>query len=228
MSSPVRAGIEPNVRDVRGGTRVEQIVLRDGSELVIRPVQPDDAALVAEGFAGLSPQSRQHRFLSVKRELSPQELRYFTEVDHHDHEALGAISQIDGRGVGIARYIRDPERLDSAEIAITILDSWQGRGLGTVLLSRLADHARQAGTRCFTALVAADNVAMAALLDSVGDQPRPTQWGAGTVEYEVELARWGLRDDLRTVWRSIRRRWLTAASRERAVRSQEIVTSDRP
>jgi hypothetical protein len=66
------------------------VVLRDGSAVLIRQVQGADAPLVADGFARLSARSRQLRFLSPKTELSPAELRYFTDVDHHDHEALGA------------------------------------------------------------------------------------------------------------------------------------------
>lgn len=81
--------------------------LRDGSTVLIRQVRRTDAPLLADGFAGLSARSRRMRFLSTKTTLSASELRYFTDVDH-DHEALGALSPADGRGVGIARYIRDP------------------------------------------------------------------------------------------------------------------------
>ena len=83
------------------------VVLRDGSAVLIRPVRRADAPLLADGFARLSARSRRLRFLSPKEELSPAELGYFTDVDHHDHEALGALDHADGRGVGIARYIRD-------------------------------------------------------------------------------------------------------------------------
>jgi hypothetical protein len=82
--------------------------LRDGSTVLIRQVRRTDAPLLADGFAGLSARTRRMRFLSTKTTLSASELRYFTDVDHHDHEALGALSPADGRGVGIARYIRDP------------------------------------------------------------------------------------------------------------------------
>jgi GNAT superfamily N-acetyltransferase len=81
------------------------------------------------------------RFLMTKKQLSPAELRYFTDVDHHDHEALGALNA-DGRGVGIARYIRDAGDPHAAEITITIIDDWHGRGLGTGLLTRLSARAR--------------------------------------------------------------------------------------
>jgi len=161
------------------------VALRAGSKVLIRQVQSTDAPLLADGFARLSPQSRRMRFLTTKKELSRAELRYFTDVDHHDHEALGALNHADGRGVGIARYIRDAEDPQAAEIAVTIVDDWQGRGLGTELLARLSGRARSEGIHRFTALVAADNTAMAGLLRNVsaslvGRSP-------GTVEYEITL-----------------------------------------
>jgi len=161
------------------------VVLRDGSAVLIRQVRSTDAPLLADGFARLSPRSRRMRFLSAKTTLSAAELRYFTEVDHHDHEAIGALSAADGRGVGIARYVRDAGDPQAAEIAVTIADDWQGRGLGTELLSRLSERARQAGIHRFTALVAADNAAMAGLLRKLGACLAGR--GPGTVEYELAL-----------------------------------------
>jgi RimJ/RimL family protein N-acetyltransferase len=160
-------------------------VLRDGSEVLIRQVRGSDAPLLADGFARLSARSRQMRFLSPKRSLSAAELRFLTEVDHHDHEAIGALSPADGRGVGIARYIREPGDPTAAEIAVTIVDDWQGRGLGTELLARLSDRARQAGIRRFTATVAYGNTAMTGLLQNMGAEL--AGHGPGTVDYVVAL-----------------------------------------
>jgi RimJ/RimL family protein N-acetyltransferase len=162
------------------------VVLRDGSTVLIRPVRSADAPLVADGFARLSARSRQLRFLTPKKELSPAELRHFTDVDHHHHhEALGALDHADGRGVGIARYVRDADDPQAAEIAVTIIDDWQGRGLGTELVTQLSDRARSAGIRRFTALVAADNPAMAGLLRAVrADLVRREP---GALRYEITL-----------------------------------------
>jgi RimJ/RimL family protein N-acetyltransferase len=162
------------------------VVLRDGSKVLIRQVQRTDAPLLADGFTRLSAQSRRMRFLTRKKELSQAELRYFTDVDHHDHEALGALSHADGRGVGVARYVRDAEDPQAAEIAVTIVDDWQGRGLGTELLTQLTRRARREGIRRFTALVSADNAAMAGLLRNMSAEPADR--GPGTVEYEITLA----------------------------------------
>jgi RimJ/RimL family protein N-acetyltransferase len=160
-------------------------MLRDGSKVLIRQVRPADAPLLADGFARLSDRSRRMRFLARKDQLSAAELRYLTDVDHHDHEALGALNHADGRGVGVARYVRDTDDPHAAEIAVTIVDDWQGRGLGTELLTRLSGRARAAGICRFTALVAEDNVAMAGLLRNMnanlaGRSP-------GTVEYDITL-----------------------------------------
>ena len=164
-------------------------VLRDGSQVLIRPVRGSDAPLLADGFARLSARSRQMRFLTAKQTLSAAELRFFTEVDHYDHEAIGALSPADGRGVGIARYVRDPGDRGAADIAVTIVDDWQGRGLGTELLARLSDRARQAGICRFTATVAYGNAAMAAILQKMGAEL--AGYGPGTVDYEVVLDRTG-------------------------------------
>jgi RimJ/RimL family protein N-acetyltransferase len=165
--------------------RGKRVVLRDGSTVLIRPVRSMDAPLLARGFARLSPQSRWMRFLGTKTSLSAAELRYLTDVDHHDHEAIAALSAADGGGVGIARYVRDTNDPRSAEIAVTIVDEWQGRGLGTELLARLSDRARQAGIDRFTALVSTQNAAMAGLLRKLG--ACLVRRGPGTVEYEVAL-----------------------------------------
>jgi|SRR5215831_12912858 len=162
------------------------VVLRDGSAVLIRPVRSTDAALLADGFGRLSAASRQMRFLAVKKELSAAELRYLTDVDHHDHEALAALDRASGQGVGIARYVRDADDPQAAEIAVTIVDDWQRRGLGTELLARLSDRARQEGIRRFTALADAQNVAVAAGLRNAG--ARLAHGAGGTVEYEITLA----------------------------------------
>ena len=163
-----------------------RVVLRDGSKVVIRQVHRDDAPLLADGFARLGPESRRLRFLRRKDGLSAAELRYFTDVDHRDHEALGALDRAGGRGVGVARYVRDAGDPLSAEIAVTVVDDWQGRGLGAELLAQLSGRARAEGIHRFTALVSADNAAMAALLRSAS--AGLVRREHGTVEYEIELA----------------------------------------
>jgi RimJ/RimL family protein N-acetyltransferase len=119
---------------------------------------------VLDVFAGLGRRSRELRFLTGARPaLSPTELQHLTDVDHHRHAALVAESP-DGRAVGIARFCRDPEDDSSAEVAIAVVDTWQGRGVGRRLASALAARARQVGVRRFTMEMRSDNEAALQLL----------------------------------------------------------------
>ncbi len=166
----------------------EHVVLPDGARVVVRPVQATDQALLADGFGRLSARSRRQRFLTVKRDLSSAELRFLTDIDHHDHEAIGALDARDGRGIGVARYIRSSRNATDAELAVTIVDDWQRRGVGTMLLSRLTASARRAGIFAFTALVAGDNDAMISFLRKAKAGVELVCNDIETVEYEISLA----------------------------------------
>src|ERR1700730_6834344 len=111
--------------------------LRDGSLVEIRPLGPSDKRGLAAGFQRLSELSRYRRFLSPTAQLSDKQLRYLTDIDHHDHEALVAIDPATRDGLGVARYVRSRARPDEAEFAVAVADDWQQRGLGTALLRRL-------------------------------------------------------------------------------------------
>jgi RimJ/RimL family protein N-acetyltransferase len=170
-------------------------LLRDGSMVVVRQVECGDASLLADGFARLSARSRRSRFMRDKNRLTEAELRFLTCVDHHDHEALGALGP-DGRGVGVARYIRDTEEPRAAELAITVVDEWQGRGLGSKLLALLCQRALTEGVYWFTAQVASDNHVSSRLVRNAGGVL--VSEGLGVREYEIwlvpqheqDLARW--------------------------------------
>jgi GNAT superfamily N-acetyltransferase len=166
--------------------------LRDGTEVRIARLTPADAPLLAEAFAQLSEESRRLRFLGPKPTLSPSELRYLTEVDGHNHEALCAVDPASKHGVAIARFVRDRRDPTRAEVAITVADEWQHRGLGKLLLGRLADRAREEGVRHFTALVSSDNRGMQGLIRRTDRHASITQVGDGVAEYEIAVAHQGL------------------------------------
>jgi GNAT superfamily N-acetyltransferase len=170
----------------------DAVKLRDGREVLIGPVVPADASLLAEAFEELSEESRRLRFLGPKTSLTPAELRYLTEVDGHHHVALCAVDTTSGRGVAIGRFVTDPDDPERAEVAITVADDWQRRGLGKILLSRLVDRAREEGVRRFTALVSTDNRSMQTLLGQIEPPVRLQQIGGGIAAYEIELAPKGL------------------------------------
>ena len=163
------------------------VALRDGSSVVVRPVRPEDRELLLAGFERLGPESRYQRFLAPMAELTDDIVTYLTDVDHHDHEALAAIDAATGEGVGVARFVRCASRPDTAEAAVTVIDDWHGRGVGTALLDLLAERAREEGVARFTALLLAENREMLELLDALGPV-RVVDRQSGTVEVEAELA----------------------------------------
>ena len=174
--SPVAQVVEQTFRQLRAAAAVR-----------IRPIRPEDAAMLSDGFDRLSPQSRRQRFFVAKKRLTDSELRYLTDVDHHDHEALVAVHRFGGQGLGVARYIRDPVDRDQADVAVTIADEWQGRGLGTVLATRLAARARRAGVHRFTAMILEENDGARRLLPKIGAIKLVSR-DRDTLNYEVLLA----------------------------------------
>jgi len=145
-----------------------EIELPDGARIRVRPIQPDDKPALQSGFARLSQDSVYQRFLSPVSELRPMDLIYLTEVDHHDHEALIAFDAATAEPIGVARYVRSTTDPSSAEFAITVVDDWQHRGVGTALVKELSNRARQEGVRRFTASLLAENHEMQGLLEKLG------------------------------------------------------------
>ena len=146
----------------------EHVLLRDGSEVLIRAVRPEDKPLFVAGWKHLSEESVRRRFLHPRNGLSLDELAFFTEIDHVDHEAIGALGGATREGIGVARYVRSPERPHVAEAAVTVIDAWQGRGLGGKLLRRLCARATDNGIRVFVASLFASNEAMLTLFEHLG------------------------------------------------------------
>jgi GNAT superfamily N-acetyltransferase len=146
-----------------------EATLRDGTRVLIRPIGPQDKDRLRRGFARLSEESKTRRFLSPVPALSEEQLRYLTEVDGVDHFAWGALLADDlEQGVGVARYVRLPDPADVAEAAVTIVDEYQGRGLGRLLLALLAARAAAVGVTSFRAYVQEENAPMRELLEDLG------------------------------------------------------------
>jgi len=153
----------------RSAPRVwEDVPLSDGTTVLVRSVEPCDAGELAAGYQLLSERSAYQRFFTILPRLSPQQLRFFTQVDHRDHEALGAVAPETGQGVGIARFIRSDTDPASAELAIVVADDWQRRGVGFQLLRTLLRRAREENVTTISAEVLTDNSALLGLLRHFG------------------------------------------------------------
>ncbi len=158
---------------------------RDGVAYGIREITASDRDRLFAFVAGLSPDTRYRRFLHAVGNLSEKELTSFTDLDHRDADALVAV---DDRGdlIGVARYGRGTDAPDVAEVAVTVADRWQGRGVGTALLKRLAAAADRDGIRRFAASCFASNTEMINLFEELG-MTRRTGYCSGVVELEIEL-----------------------------------------
>ena len=164
------------------------VCLRNGTRVLIRPITPDDKALLARGMAALSPRSARLRFLAPKTRLTLGELRYLTEVDHVDHYALVAVLADDPATLaGVGRWVRDAEQRASAEVAVVVGDCHQGQGLGTLLGSALADGARTLGIARFTATMLPENTAAQRLFAHISSRLSRRVEG-GTYELVADLA----------------------------------------
>jgi GNAT superfamily N-acetyltransferase len=164
----------------------EHVLLSNGSEVLIRAVRPEDKPLFVAGWSHLSDESVYRRFLQLRNDLSVDELAFFTEVDHVDHEAIGALDAATREGVGVARYVRDRERPHVAEAAVVVVDEWHGRGLGGKLLRRLCARATENRIRVFNASLLATNDTMLTLFDRLGEIT-VTRHDGPVIEIDVDL-----------------------------------------
>ena len=137
--------------------------LHDGGRFDVRAMEPADAEVVLAGFSRLSPASLRSRFFSPVPRLTPEIAHDLVQVDHHRRIVLLAFAS-DGQLAGEARAIRSDGDPACAELAITVSDAFQRRGIGTRLLQELARAARAAGVQELTGYVLVDNAAARALL----------------------------------------------------------------
>ncbi|RYX82400.1 GNAT family N-acetyltransferase [bacterium] len=149
-----------------------RVTLSDGTLAVVRPIRPDGAPQLIEALNNLSPQARYQRFLYGKHSLSPDELRYLTDCDGINHIALVLLlTDTDGNElypVAEARCIRDQYDTSMAEVAITVADQWQNKGVGKHLLKALANAAVAVGIERWQAFLLHSNTAAFKLMETVG------------------------------------------------------------
>jgi acetyltransferase len=162
-------------------------VLTDGTRVLVRPLLPDDRAELAARYEQLSPASRRRRFFGTPDRLSEHVLDYLTDLDYRTHFAWAAfaIDEPGTPGIAVARYICDHRVATVAEIAVTVLDRYQHRGLGTLLTQLLADVAASNGVRTFVGYVLWENADAVARLRAEGARIAPAEPGMARIEIDL-------------------------------------------
>lgn len=152
--------------------------LRDGRAVLLGPVGPQDKQRLRDGIARLSRNSRYLRFFSPTAQLTEEQLDYLVNVDQVNHVAWGALEPVRPHlpGLGLGRFVRDRDQPEVAEMAVAVVDDWQGRGLGTVLLGLLWLSARHRGITALRSLILPENditrhwlIALGAAMRNRGD-----------------------------------------------------------
>lgn len=169
---------------------IAEAVLTDGTSAQIWPLHHEDRAALYDGYERLSPEARLHRFLACVPHLSDTILDQLVDnVDGVDHVALALVVIDDehvGAPVGVARMIRYANRPTAADVAVTVLDEWQGRGVATALLDELMRQ-RPVGVTELVTTVTSDNTASLAMLRRLGPCT-VTPAGTNRLDVVVELA----------------------------------------
>jgi len=160
--------------------------LSNGAALHIRAIRSDDKKRLLDHFAGLSAKTRYFRFFGHKRRLTAEDLARYTELDFIRHVGLAATSGQKGqeRFIGVGRYIRK-EVPSRAEIALAVLDEYQGAGIGPLLIRHLGRIAHESGITEFEADVLGDNSRMLGVLRKSGCILHHAN-GAGIVHFALQ------------------------------------------
>jgi GNAT superfamily N-acetyltransferase len=173
---------------------LEPHTLKDGTQIVIRPIRPDDAGDLQDTFQRLSTESIYLRFHSIKKELPDEEARFLASVDYSSRMAFVAICKENDRDivVGVARYaLIDMGHPEKAESAVVVVDEYQGRGIGKLLLWRLVNYARTKGIHFLRGNLQIGNDRMLELVKR-SKLPHHTRFVDGIWEVSIDL---GLPDE---------------------------------
>jgi acetyltransferase len=134
------------------------IVLKDGTVIPVRPIQPEDKEALKRLHSRISDTSIHLRFHGSIRELSDRQASYFAQVDEEKHIALVALNPFNSKEIiAVVRFEREDNETDRAEYSAIVEDYWQGRGIGLALTNMLIDEARERGIHYFYGLVLPEN-----------------------------------------------------------------------
>ena len=162
-------------------------MLDNGRQILVRPLLPSDREELAVRYTELSPAARRSRFGSAPDQLSPRQLDQLVDLDFDDRFALAAVAvDEDGEpGVGVARYARHNDDPTVAEVAVVVLDEYQHRGIGSILLWDLVAVARSHGITTFTATVMWARKELLDAIRSAGATVEPAEPGIAAVRFEL-------------------------------------------
>jgi acetyltransferase len=148
---------------------VEQWHLPDGTDMIIRPIRPEDAEIEQEFVRDLSQEAKYFRFMQSISELTPIMLVRFTQIDYDREMALITVTNVDGREVqtGVARYSITPDG-ESCEFALVVADKWQHQGIAQRLMASLMNAARHRGLKLICGEVLSNNHNMLKLMQKLG------------------------------------------------------------
>ncbi len=147
-----------------------EVTLRDGRQVLIRPILPSDAPELADAIKTADPDTLHRRFLGGPPRVTPKLLAHLTVVDYVQRFALVAIDPATGHGVAIARY--EPAGEGVADVAVVVRPEWRRLGLATVLVLLLAKAAAERGIHTFSASYLAENRPVAALVEDADGMGR--------------------------------------------------------
>ncbi len=144
------------------------VQLNDGTDIVIRPIRPEDAEIEAQFIRDLSDEARYFRFMNSLQELSQEMLVRFTQIDYHNEMALIAVTMTDAgeEQIGVARYTTNLDKT-SCEFALVVSDQWQSRGIAHHLMRNLMDVARDRDLERIQGQVLSKNSRMLDLMTSL-------------------------------------------------------------
>ncbi len=178
MTSPAPASLE-----------AETYTLNDGTQVVIRPIVPEDAEHLQDTFDHLSMETIYLRFLSFKKELPDEEARVLATVDYSSRMAFVAVCQKNQRDivVGVSRYaMLNTSQPETAESAVVVQDEYQGKGIGKLLLWRLVNYARGKGIHFLRGNLQMGNTRMLDLVKRSG-LPYKQRYAEGVWEVSIDL-----------------------------------------
>jgi acetyltransferase len=147
---------------------LDRFVLDDGRSVCVRHLRLGDRVIYRDAVAGLSARSRYLRFAATIPVMSHSLLNQMMDFDGHRHVVYAALTPDETTVVGVARFIGTFDDPRSAEVAIAIADDWQGGGLGSALLAKVVERAREANLNCLKATILNENRAAARLARRIG------------------------------------------------------------